>query len=99
MVGGHLDIVARADPRSGAIWESVVESGQLSNGQLRLLAWVGAAKWLHKGDSDSLSCPFCLSAVSGWGVHLLSVCPKLAQGVLLAFWGVAFALADRGWSL
>ena len=58
-----------------------------------------AARWLHEGDSDSLTCPFCLSAVSGWGVHLLSVCPKLAQGVLLAFRAVALALADWGWSL
>ena len=44
VVGGHLDVVAGEDPRTGAIWESVVENGQLSNGQLRLLAWVRAAK-------------------------------------------------------
>ena len=77
----------------------MVESGQLSNGQLRLLAWVRAAKWLHKGDPDSLICPLCSSPVGGWGEHLLSSCPKLAQGVLLAFRALAFALADRRWSL
>ena len=38
MVGGHLDTVARVDSQRGAAWESVVESSQLSNGQLRLLA-------------------------------------------------------------
>ena len=27
VVGRHLDFVTRADPRTGAIWESVVESG------------------------------------------------------------------------
>ena len=99
VVGGHLDIVAGGDPRTGAVWEFVVENGQLFNGQLRLLAWVRAARWLHERDSDSLTCPFCSSAVSGWRVHLLSVCPKLVQGVLLAFRAVACALEAQGWSL
>ena len=99
VVGGHLDIVAGVDARTGAVWESVVENGQLSNVQLRLLAWLRAARWLHEGDSDFMTCLFCSSAVSGWGVHLLSVCPKLAQGVLLAFRAVAFALEAQGWSL
>ena len=67
MVGGHLEVVTGADLRTGTIWESLVESGQLSNGQLRLLAWLRAAKWLHKGDPDSLTCPFCLSSIGGWG--------------------------------
>ena len=96
VVGGHLGTVARVDSRTGAAWESVVEGGQLSNGQLRLLAWVRAAKWLHAGNTDSVTCPFCSSVVSGWGVHLLSVCPKLAQGVLLAFRAVALSLEAQG---
>ena len=78
VVGGHLEVVTGADPRTGPAWESLVERGQLSNGQLRLLAWMRAAKWLHRGDPNSLICPFCMSPVGGWGEHLLSSCPRLA---------------------
>ena len=99
VVGGHLSTVARVDSQTGAAWESIVESGQLSNGQLRLLAWVCAATWLHEGGPGTLTCPSCSSAVSGWGVHLPSTCPKLAQGVLPAFRAVATALGAQGWSL
>ena len=44
VVGGHLEVVTGADPRTGPTWESLVERGQLSNGQLRLLARMRAAK-------------------------------------------------------
>ena len=42
------------DARVGGAWESVVEQGVLSNGQLRLLSWVRAAPWMHEGPRDSL---------------------------------------------
>ena len=58
-----------------------------------------AAKWLHEGAPGALSCPFCSAAVSSWGGHLLAVCPKLAQGVLIAFRAVATVLDARGCDL
>ena len=54
---------------------------------------------MHEGAPAALSCPFCGAKVSGWGSHMLAACPKLAQGMLMAFRSVAGLLVEEGWSL